>query len=141
MTELKEDKRPETPLDQVNRQAARDAAGGEDPAEGEPHYYSPPATPNAGVTKSPYNEVIPNKFDEEGNPVSRDPNVELTPEDLAEPGTKPGPKSKTGESGSASEDDYEAYTIPELREMAEERGIGIRSDANKAEIIKALKKG
>jgi hypothetical protein len=141
MTELKEDKtRPESPLDQVNRQAARDAAGGEEPAEGEPHYYSPPSNPAAGITKSPYNEVIPNRYDEDGNPISREPGSELTPEDIAEPGTKPASKGKTGESGAASED-YESYTVPELRTMAEERDIQIRSDANKAEIIKALKKG
>lgn len=138
MTETKEDHRLESPLDQVNRQAARDAAGGEEPAEGEPFHYSPPSIP-AGVTKSPYNEVIPNKFDEDGNPIPRDPDVELEP--MLEP-----IGGKTAESGTHSETtgggtDYEAHTVPELREMADSRGIQIRSDANKAEIIRALKKG
>jgi hypothetical protein len=37
--------------------------------------------------------------------------------------------------------DYEAHTVPELKEMAADKGISIPYDANKADIIKALKKG
>jgi hypothetical protein len=40
-----------------------------------------------------------------------------------------------------TDEEYEAHTVPELREMADERGIEIKSDARKDEIIEALKKG
>jgi hypothetical protein len=37
--------------------------------------------------------------------------------------------------------DYNSMTVPELRELADERGIDVPSSATKAEIIAALKKG
>jgi hypothetical protein len=128
MTETKEDKRPESPKDQLGRQAARDATGAE-PAEGEPFHYSAPTNPNAGVTKSPPNEVIPDEYDADGNPIPKTAQ----------------PKGKTGESGTASEglghEDYEDMTVVELRELAADRGVAVRSDMNKAEIIQAIQKG
>lgn len=49
---------------------------------------------------------------------------------------KPGPAE-----GKADDYDYESHTVPELREMADSRGIQIESGARKDEIIEALKKG
>jgi hypothetical protein len=40
-----------------------------------------------------------------------------------------------------TDDEYNAMTVPELRDLAEERGIDVPSSATKAEIIAALKGG
>src|SRR4029077_5752651 len=41
----------------------------------------------------------------------------------------------------SNETNYNEMTVPELRELADKRGIDVPHDANKAEIISALKKG
>jgi hypothetical protein len=48
------------------------------------------------------------------------------------PGTEPGTESQ--------DVDYESKTVPELKDLAAERGVDVPYDARKDEIIKALKK-
>jgi hypothetical protein len=51
-------------------------------------------------------------------------------------------KPKEGEpSYEASDEDLEEHTVAELKEIAEKKGISIPWDANKHDIIKAIKKG
>jgi hypothetical protein len=69
--------------------------------------------------------------------------VESLPENIAkkrEEEKKAQPKE--GELPSeASEENLDEHTVAELKEIAAEKGIAIPYDANKAEIIKAIKKG
>jgi hypothetical protein len=69
-----------------------------------------PPDPNVGVTKSPPNEVIP-------------------PEAKQQPA-----------GGTETEENYEEMTVPELKELAHQRGVEIHSDMLKDDIIQALKK-
>jgi hypothetical protein len=69
--------------------------------------------------------------------------VESLPENIAKK-QKEGKTAKPTEgepSSEASEQDLEEHTVPELKEIAEKKGIQIPWDANKHDIIKAIKKG
>jgi hypothetical protein len=61
-----------------------------------------------------------------------------TVEQLREEDQAEAKKGKPGEPG--EEVDYEGKTVPELKELAAERGVDVPYDARKDEIIKALKK-
>jgi hypothetical protein len=50
-------------------------------------------------------------------------------------------QAKEGELPSEAEGNLDDYTVAELKEMAAKKGIGVSWDANKADIIKAIKKG
>jgi hypothetical protein len=68
--------------------------------------------------------------------------VESLPENIAkkrEKGKKAQPKE--GELPAEAEQNLDDYTVAELKDMAAEKGVTIPWDANKAEIIKAIKKG
>jgi hypothetical protein len=66
--------------------------------------------------------------------------VESLPENIAK--KKAEGKTEQGESSSeASEENLDDHTVAELKEIAAEKGITVSWDANKAEIIKAIKKG
>jgi hypothetical protein len=69
--------------------------------------------------------------------------VESLPENIAKKQAEgKTAQPKEGESPSeASEEDLEEHTVPELKEIAEKKGIQIPWDANKHDIIKAIKKG
>jgi hypothetical protein len=71
--------------------------------------------------------------------------VQSLPENIAKKQAEAEGKTaqpKKGESPSeASEEDLEEHTVPELKEIAEKKGIQIPWDANKHDIIKAIKKG
>jgi hypothetical protein len=58
-----------------------------------------------------------------------------TPPDQAEDKEKEGAEPKVEEAS------LEEHTVPELKEIAEKKGIPIPWDANKSDIIKAIKKG
>lgn len=116
---------PHTATKEVDPNDPRNQAAAQTPivenaGPGEPGHYNPP-NPNVGVTHTASNEIRP-------------PELVKKAEEI------PGTSSPSGGETSA-EIDYEAHTVPELREMADERGIEIKSDARKDEIIDALKKG
>jgi len=68
--------------------------------------------------------------------------VESLPENIAKKGEEKKTQPTEGKSPSeASEEDLEEHTVPELKEIAEKKGIQIPWDANKSDIIKAIKKG
>lgn len=54
----------------------------------------------------------------------------------------PDAKGKTARTGETTDADvdYESKTVPELKELAAQRGVDVPADAVKADIIKALKK-
>lgn len=49
-------------------------------------------------------------------------------------------QSATSATGTAEKQDYEAMTVPELRELAKDRGVDVGWDARKDEIVTALEK-
>ena len=68
--------------------------------------------------------------------------VESLPENIAkkrEEGKKA--QSKEGELPAQAEQNLDEHTVAELKEIAAEKGITVPWDANKADIIKAIKKG
>jgi hypothetical protein len=107
----------------------------ENAGPGEPGYYNPP-DPNFGVSHTGSNEIRPEALVKKAEEI---------------PDTRsPWDKKQQGEAGAGhhkatgqemTDEEYESHTVPELREMADERGIEIKSDARKDEIIEALKKG
>jgi hypothetical protein len=69
--------------------------------------------------------------------------VQSLPENIAKKQAE-GKTAKSTEGGSsseASEEDLEEHTVAELKEIAEKKGVQIPWDANKSDIIKAIKKG
>lgn len=111
----------ELDLDDPKNQAAHQI-GDPDAGPGEPGHYTPP-DPNAGITRTPSNEIRPARL-------------------IAEAERIPGqPEAKHSATGEGADYDYESHTVPELREMAEKRGIEVKSDARKDEVIEALKAG
>lgn len=134
MTEHTETKEfdPNDPRNQASVQI-----GDPDAEPGSPGYYSPP-NPNAGITRSASNEVLTPEMIEKAEEIPD------TRSDFDKGKDKTG--HKAGRKGAhaktkLTDEEYEAHTIPELREIADERGIEIKSDARKDEIIEALKQG
>jgi hypothetical protein len=124
------------PNDPRNQAAAQTPiVDAENAGPGEPGYYNPP-DPNFGVSHTGSNEIRPEALVKKAEEI---------------PDTRsPWDKKQQGETGTGThkpahndmtDEEYEAHTVPELREMADERGIEIKSDARKDEIIEALKKG
>ena len=126
MTETTETEGVVDPKDQAAAQT-----GNPNAAPGEPGHYSPP-DPTAGVTKSPANEVRPKRLVEE---------AERIPDTRSDWDKRQAGEGAEGTAPAQGEIDYESHTVPELREMAAARGIEVKSDARKDEIIEALKKG
>lgn len=50
-------------------------------------------------------------------------------------------QAESGAGKSTKDEDLESYTVPELKDLAEKRGIEIHSDMLKSDIIDALKAG
>jgi hypothetical protein len=139
MTEHKETKNPKDvdPNDPRNQAAAQTPIV-ENAGPGEPGHYNPP-NPNFGVTHTASNEVRPPELVKKAEeiPDTRSP---WDKKQQGDTGTG-GEATHTGKHGKLTDEQYEEHTVPELREMADERGIEIKSDARKDEIIDALKKG
>ncbi len=129
MTEHKETK-PTKDFDPNDpRNQAANQTGNPDAGPGEPGYYNPP-NPNFGVTHTATNEVRP---------------AELVKEAERIPDTRsPYDKKQQGDTGTdtkVDDENLEEYTVPELRDIAAQRGIDVKSDARKDEIIEAIKAG
>jgi Rho termination factor, N-terminal domain len=118
---------PNDPKNQVASQTTP-----EDAAPGEPGYYSPP-DPHFGVTKSAPNEVLTDKMIEEAEKIPDNRSAW----DKKQAGVT---KEGKGKTDTGTETDYEAMTVPELKELAHQRGVEIHSDMLKDDIIQALKK-
>jgi hypothetical protein len=112
---MAEDADPNDPKNQAAAQIGDPNAG-----PGEPGHYTAP-DPNAGITRTPSNEIRPPRIIAEAERIPGQPEAEYTAQ--------------------ADDYDYESHTVPELRELADKRGIEIKSDARKDEIIEALKAG
>jgi hypothetical protein len=124
------------PRNQVGREGTY-----EDADPGEPGYYSPP-DPHFGITKSPPNEVLTDKMIEEAEKI---PDTRSDWDKKQAGDTKEGigkEKKAHGTHGTQGETeiDYEAMTVPELKELVASRGIEAHSDWLKDDYIKALKK-
>jgi hypothetical protein len=118
---------PNDPRNQVARQTATEDAG-----PGEPGHYSPP-DPNLGVTKSPPNEVLTEEMIKKAEEI---------PDNRSDWDKKHAGEAKGGKKAGTDVDpeNYEELTVPELKELAHQRGVEIHSDMLKDDIIKALKK-
>lgn len=120
---------PNDPRNQVAKQTTNQDAG-----PGEPGYYNPP-NPNFGVTHTASNEIRPPEVVAAAEAI---PGQEEENEARA--------KAAKGQTKSKGEDtdsdtDYESMTVPELRDLAHQRGIDVASNARKEEIIDALEEG
>lgn len=121
----------ETDLNDPKNQAAAQTPIVENAGPGEPGHYTPP-NPHAGVTHTRTNEIRTPQMVEKAEEIP----------DTRPASDKAGTGTGTSHDGSKlTDEEYEAHTVPELRELADQRGIDIKSDARKDEIIEALKKG
>lgn len=121
--------------DPRNQAAAQTPLVEGDPGPGEPGYYNPP-DPNFGVSHTASNEVRTEALVKKAEEI---------------PDTRsPWDKKQQGETGkgkhaattdNVDEENLEEYTVPELRDIADKRGIDVKSDARKDEIIEAIKAG
>lgn len=136
MTEHRETRNhKDVDLDDPRNQAAVQTPIAEDAGPGEPGYYNPP-DPEFGVSHTASNEIRPPELVKKAEEI---PDTR-SPWDKKQQG-ETGKGKPRGDESTLTDEEYEAHTVPELREMAEQRGIEVKSDARKDEIIDALKKG
>jgi len=128
-------------------QAAANTTTFEDAGPGEPGYYNPP-DPEFGVSHTASNEIRPPELVKKAEeiPDTRSPwdkkrQGETGTGTHAEDKDKSRGKSKGKSKADMTDEEYEEMTVPELRDLADERGVDVKSDARKDEIIEALKNG